>query len=316
MRKSRITFISWLVVFLFVSSPLIGENISFKISYNTASVSKGDLNTWIDSYNARWTDWQSVQGGQLNGQLNPVKYGPKYEVELRIPLFAGFGLNLSGSHFKSMEEGIVNFVYNQQNKAEKDFIRNEISGIPIKIGISYAQALPFSENLLLFAGVGRHITFLKYKFNEEYELRIGDANTYILKQDFSYNSEALGFYATFGAEYNFIKQIAIVFEAEKVWSKADGFMGPYKTDFYDPFSNTHTIHPDPNNPNAPKNASLFFYENRHGWSNKYYSSFEGHTERPTDPEDYPVGIVDIRNIRQGEFDLSTFAFKIGIRFKF
>jgi hypothetical protein len=251
MRISRINFISWLAVFLFVSSPLAGENISFKISYNTASVSKGDLNTWIDSYNARWIDWQSYQSGQLDGQLNPVKYGPKYEVELRIPLFAGFGFNLSGSHFKGVEEGTVNFIYDQRNQAEKDFIRNQVSGIPIKIGISYVQALPFSENLFLFAGVGRHITLLKYEFNRENELRIGDANTYVYKQDNTYNSEALGFYATFGAEYNIIEQIALVVEAEKVWSKADGFKGPFTIDFYDPFANTRTI--------EEGKASLFFF---------------------------------------------------------
>jgi len=316
MSKSRINFILWIAVFLVVSSPLAGEKISLKISYNTASVSKGDLNTWIDSYNARWIDWQSQNSGQLNGQLNPLKYGPKYEVELRIPLFAGFALNLCGSRFIRAEEGTVNFVYDTENKAEKDFNRNEVSGIPIKIGISYSQVLPFSENLYLFAGVGRHITFLKYKFNGENELRIGNVNTYVLKQDYSYNSEALGFYATLGAEYNLIKQIAIVIEAEKVWSKADGFKGPFLTDFFDPFENTHTINPDPNDPNAPEKASLYFYENQQWWSNKYYSSLRGHTNRPTDPKDYPVGVEDIKNIRQGEFDLGTFSFKIGIRFKF
>jgi hypothetical protein len=308
MKKARINTLLWIAVFFIVCSPLPGENISFKISYNTASVSKGDLRTWIDSYNDRWADWQSQNSGQLNGQLNPLKYGPLYEIELRIPLFAGFGFNVCGSHFKSMEESTISFVYDQQNQGEKDFIRNEVSGIPIKIGISYAQALPFSKNLFLFAGVGRHITFLKYKFNRENELRIGDVNTYVYKQENTFNSEALGFYATFGAEYNIIKQIAIVVEAEKVWSKADGFKGPFTTDFFDPFENSRTI--------EEGKASLYFYENKPFWNNKYYSILSGHEKKPEDPEDYPVGIEDIRNIRQGELDLSTLSIKIGIRFKF
>jgi hypothetical protein len=308
MKKARINALIGMAILLVLSPPLSGEHISFKISYNTASVSKGDLNTWIDSYNVRWTDWQSQNSGQLDGQLNHLNYGPMYEIELRIPLFAGFGFNLCGSHFKNMEEGTVNFVYELENKGETDFIRNKVSGIPIKIGISYAHALPFSENLFLFAGVGRHITLLKYKFNRENELRIGDANTYIYKQEYTFNSEALGFYATIGAEYNIIKQIAIVVEAEKVWSKADGFKGPFKTDFFDPFENSRSI--------EEGNASLYFYENKPYWSNKYYSILAGHEKKPEDPENYPVGIEDIRNIRQGELDLSTLSFKIGIRFKF
>lgn len=308
MRISRINFILLIAVVLVVSSPLMGEKISLKFSYNTASVSKGDLNSWIDSYNLQWIDWQSQNIGQLDGQLNPFNYGPFYEVELRIPLFAGFGFNLAGSHFKSADEGEVNFNYSTVNKAEKDFIKNEVSGIPIKIGISYAQVLPFSENLYLIAGVGRHITLLKYKFSRENELRIGNVNTYIYKQENSYNSEALGFYATLGAEYNIIKQIAIVVEAEKVWSKADGFKGPFKTDFYDPFENSQTI--------EEGKASLYFYDNKPFWNNKYYSTLGGHERKPTDPEDFPVGVEDIKNIRQGELDLSTLSFKIGIRFKF
>jgi len=308
MSRSKINFTLWIAVLLVVSLPLSGETISFKISYNTASVSKGDLNTWIDSYNTFWNDWSAANNGQLDGQFNSLRYGPKYEVELRIPLFLGLAFNLSGSHFNSAEEGAVSFIHGTLNQTEEDFIRNEIQGIPVKIGFSYSLALPFSEKLYLFAGVGRHITFLKYKFFGDTELKIGESMIYTLKRDYAYNSEALGLYATFGAEYDLIKHIAIVIEAEKVWSKADGFKGPFISDFYDPFENTRT--------KEEGKASLYFYENQQWWSNTYYSSLTGHKTRPDDPEEFPAGVVDIQNIRQGEFDLSTFSFKIGIRFKF
>lgn len=308
MRGSKIDTILWIAVLLMIVSPLSGEKIGLKISYNTASMSKGDLNTWIDSYNTFWNDWTAVNNGQLDGQFNTLKYGPKYEVELRIPLILGLALNLSGSHFNNAEEGTVSFIHGLVNQTEKDFIRNEIRGIPLKIGLSYSLALPFSEKFHLFAGMGRHITFLKYKFIEDTELKIGDAMIYTLKRDYVYNSEAAGFYATFGAEYDLIKHIALVVEAEKVWSKADGFKGPYISDFYDPFENTRT--------KEEGKASLYFYENQKWWSSSYYSSLAGHKVRPDDPEEYPVGVVNIQNIRQGEFDLSTFSFKIGVRFKF
>ena len=308
MRKSRINLILWLVVLSVVTSPLAGEKISFKISYNTASINKGDLNTWIDSYNTFWNDWQEYSNGQLEGQFNTLKYGPKYEVELRIPLFAGVAFNLCGSHFSTAEEGSVSFVHGALFQTEKNFRRNEIRGIPIKIGLSYSLALPFSEKFYLFAGVGRHITFLKYKFVGDYELKIGESMIYTLQRDYTYNSEALGFYATFGAEYDLIRHIAIVVEAEKVWSKAAGFKGPYHSDFFDPFENSRVV--------EEGKASLYFYEYKPYWNDTYYYSLEGNKIRPKDPEDYPIGIEDIRNIRQGEFDLGTFSFKIGIRFKF
>ncbi len=306
--KKRNILIVGLAYFLLAASPLRAESISFKISYNTASISKGDLNTWIESYNSFWNDWQSKWGGQLDGQLDPVSYGPKYEVEIRIPIIFGLSLNLSGSSFSSAGEGTIQFVDGSRNQTEKDFTRNEVKGFPIKIGFSYIHPLPFLENLYVFGSIGRHITFLKYKFRQDYELSISNLYTYTLTRDNNYNSEALGTYATLGFEYDLIKSIAVVAEVEKIRSKADGFKGAFTSELFDPVENTQTT--------ETGKASLYFYENKQWWNDKYYYSFSGHEIKPEEPDDYPTGVVDIQNLRQGEFDLSTFSFKIGVRFKF
>jgi hypothetical protein len=305
--KKRSVLIIGFVSLLAAASPLMAESISIKFSYNTASISKGDLNTWIESYNSLWNDWQSEWGGQLDGQLDSIKYGPRYEVEIRIPIIFGLSLNLSGSSFSSAEEGTIQFVNGTRNQTEKDLIRNEVKGFPIKIGFSYIQPLPFLENLYVFGGIGRHITFLKYTYLQDYELSISNLS-YILTRENIYNSEALGIYATLGFEYDLIKNIAVVAEAEKIWSKADGFKGAFTSELIDPVENTQT--------QETGKASLYFYENKQWWNDKYYYSFSGHEIKPDEPDDYPTGVVDIQNLRQGEFDLSTFSIKIGIRFKF
>lgn len=301
----KISVTLWIVFSIAFALPLSGETISFKLSYNTASVSGGDINNWVDSYNARWNDWQSFWQGELDGQFNTLKYGPKYDVELRIPIIFGLALNLGGSHFSSASEGTVTFAHGTRNQIEKDYLKNEIKGFPIKIGFSYSYSVPLLENLHICAGIGRHITFLKYNVLQDYELSIANS-TYTLNKDNSYSSEALGVYVNFGLEYDLIQFIAVVVEAEKVWSKTDGFKGPFETDFYDPFSKERTI--------ESGKASLYFYENQESWNNKYYSFLTGHdhNNKPDDPQKYP----NIRDIRQGEVDLGTFSFKIGIRFKF
>lgn len=307
MTEKRGILIICVACFLAVASPLMAESISIKFSYNTASINKGDLNTWIESYNSLWHDWQSRWGGQLDGQLDPVKYGPRYEVEIRIPIILGLSLNLAGSSFSSAEEGTIQFVDGTRNQTEKDFSRNEVKGFPIKIGFSYIQPLPFLENLYVFGGIGRHIAFLKYTYLQDYELSISNLS-YTLAKENTYNSEALGIYATLGFEYDLIKNIAVVVEAEKIWSKADGFKGEFTSELIDPVENTRTTE-------AGK-ASLYFYENKQWWNDRYYYSFSGHEVKPEESDDYPTGVVDIQNLRQGEFDLSTFSFKIGFRFKF
>ena len=101
-------------------------------------------------------------------------------------------------------------------------------------------------------------------------------------------------------------------EAEKIWSKADGFKGPHS------FKGEHglleaEIEGDPNKDldiyfEENEKAYLYYYESDKFGSEKHYSILTGHKKRPEGS--------DIRNLRQGEFDLSTFSFKIGFRFKF
>ncbi len=307
MKKERNICILWLVFVLVAATPVRAEKISFKISLNTASIGKGDLNTWIESYNQQWNDWQSKWSGQLDGQLHSLKYGPKYEVEIRIPIIFGLSLNLSGSHFSNSEEGTIAFEHGTIDQTETDFVRNQVKGYPIKVGFSYFHALPFLENLYISGGIGRHITFITYTFLQDYELNISNL-AYILNNEYTYNSEALGVYATLGVEYDLIEHIAIIVEAEKVWSKADGFKGAFTSELRDPYENTQT--------KESGKASLYFYENKPWWNDTYYSTLAGHKIKPENPDDYPGGIEDIRNLRQGEFDLSAFSFKIGFRFKF
>lgn len=326
MKSIKFSLILLVVSAMFFSQPLSGETIGFKFSYNTASISGGDINTWIDSYNARWKDYQSYKQGQLDGQFDNLKYGPKFEVELRIPIIFGLALNLSGSHFSSSKEGTVTFIQGTQDQTETDYLKNEIKGFPIKIGLSYTYALPFLENLSVFAGIGRHITFLKYTCVQDSRLEISDFS-YDYERNYDFNSEALGVYITWGVEYDLIKQIALVVEAEKVWSQADGFKGKYKETVIEtnPIE-TKVIYEDPapgpgEEPGSadPGSASLYFYEYKPDWKAEYYFAFRGHKNKPDNPGDYPtypLGITDIRNLRQGELDLSTFSLKIGIRFKF
>jgi len=303
-RIKRFFFLS-AAFLLLASSPGLCEKISLKISYNTASVSGGDVNEWIRSYNTQWNDWQSYINGQLDGQFNPLTYGPKYEVELSIPLIWGLALNLSGGHFSSSEEGSFTLLSGIKNQTETDFLRNKIRGIPIKIGFSYRYPIPYVDNLFILGGLGRHITFIKYESTENYELEIvsfGQSFSYFSKKEYEYNSEALGLYATVGVEYDLIKQVAIVVEAEKVWAKADGFKGPFNREDLRKFPGKEIREIDSGE------ASLYFYENKPSWSDKTYSALAGYKTRPED--------ASFSSIRQGEFDLGTFSFKIGIRFKF
>jgi len=302
MRKKVNVILFAIIIFLFTSPLGRAEHLSIKLSYNSNSIGEGDINSWLNSYNSLWNDWKEIRGGQLEGKFIPLSYGSSYEVELRIPLFEGFALNMGVCNsFADIQEGSISFHNPDSTQTESQYIKNKVSAFPLKIGFSYVYALPFFPRTKIFANMGRHIAFIQYQCWNNYDYSkssFGKEYSYWYRKENKYNSEALGFYTSFGTEFDIIKNIAVVVEAEKIWSKADGFKG----------SNSYTGFLGQDEFQESGKATLYYYISDPLGLGKNYSSLAGHVERPDDPS--------ITDIRQGEIDFSNFSIKFGIRFKF
>jgi len=291
-----------LILALLITHPAYAEKISLKLSFNTNSYGKGDLGTWLPSLNSQWNDYSTEYPGTLAGEFVAPTYGSNIEIELRIPIFKGFGLNFAGSRLSGLEEGEVTYSSQDANQEEVQYLLNDVSGLNLKIGFSYAAELPFLEGLHLFGNVGRHVIYAKYKVENNYLLEIetlGREFLYESKQENSYSSDSLGWYAGLGVEYDVIQHVSIVFEIEKIWSKVNGFKG---TQLYKFYQDGVMVIDDSGK------ASLYYYEDQMFGLENYYEILQGHIDTPDDES--------IRNLRSGELNFSTLSFKFGIRFKF
>jgi hypothetical protein len=297
------------IVLILMVRPLsaLAEKASLKLSFNLSFFSEGDLNQWIDSSNSLWVDWGTSRGSQPTGGFESLRFGSLYEIELRFPLDLGFALNLSGSSFHTKKEGNMDLIYqaNGENQSASGFIMNDVSAVPLKLGLSYSYPFPMIDNLHLIAQVGRQIIFIKYKNQEIYDEVFRDAGAefaYTLDRDSSYNSEGLGFYVSLGAEYDLPTFISLVLEVEKVWCRVDGFKGPttHTENERSPYGEIQDIHSE--------KASLYFYDSNEWELGNYYSVLTGHRRRPESPY--------YKDIRQGELNFDSFSLKIGIRIKF
>jgi hypothetical protein len=302
MKKKANVILFAIIIFLFTSPLGRAEHLSIKLSFNSNSIGDGDINSWINSYNTLWNDWKEITGGEIEGKFIPLSYGPSYEVELRVPLFEGLAINMGVCNsFADIQEGSISFQNPDNTQTESQFIKNKVSAFPLKIGFSYAYALPFFPRTKIFASIGRHLVFIQYQSWNNYDYSkssFGKEYSYWYRKENKYSSEALGFYTSFGAEFDIIKNIAVVLEAEKTWSKADGFKG----------SNSYTGFLGQDEFQQSGKATLYYYSSDPLDLGKNYFLLAGHIERPDDPS-----IIDIR---QGEIDFSNFSIKFGIRFKF
>ena len=295
--KRHIFLIVCMVIFC-TGLPLEAEHVSFRITYNLNSIGTGDINTWINATNSLWQDWNGRIGGQLSGEFLPIEYGPSYEFEMRIPIYKGFALNLAGTSLSSTSEGTVDFMDASGLQNESQRLYNQVRAIPVKIGFSLNMRMPFFPNLLVTAGGGRHIVFVRYNTEDRYDASFFEGAqefNYWYERSNQYRSEALGFYVTAGIEIQFLKFIALVAEFEKVWSEVDGFKGEYTyKDFYDS--------------DISGKSSLYYYENSSFGLNDFYPVLAGHDKRPDD--------ATLRNIRQGLLNFSGQSIRFGIRFIF
>lgn len=297
--KKKILFFSLLFIMLLLLPQYSqADKVGIKFSYLSNSISSGDINTWIDSYNSLWKDWQAQKGGQLTGQFEPIVYGPSYEFELRIPIFKGFALNFSGTYLKAVKEGQVEYSNPSSQQNETHFVKNNVTAIPFKIGFSMSIPLPVFPRLVFFAGGGRHIVFVRYQLQESYEAEftwMGENFVYWFDRSDKLASEALGYYASAGIELNVLQFMSVVMEAERTWTKVDGFKGSHSYNNY-------------LDQNEGGKSSLYYYESDQFNLGKSYPVLAGQRVRPD--------TSSFQNIRQGQLNFSGLSFKFGIRFKF
>jgi hypothetical protein len=287
---------------LLFTHSVYAEKISLKMSFNTNSYSEGDLDAWIPSLNSQWRDYSIEYPGSVAGEFLVPTYGSNIEIELRIPIYRGFGLNFAGSRFSGLEEGDVTYTREDGMQEEVQYLLNDMSGLNLKIGFSYAAELPFLKGLHVFANVGRHLIYAKYTIENNYMLTIealGREFLYETRQENSYSSDSLGWYAGLGVEYDVIQHVAFVFEIEKIWSIVNGFKGAHLYKLYQ--DGILMI-------DESRKASLYYYEDQMFGLENYYEILQGHIDTPDDES--------IRNLRSGELNFSTLSLKFGIRFKF
>jgi len=290
-------------LFIMVAWPAQGESVSLRLSFNPNFISKGDLNTWVESLNSLWEDWQRREGGTLSGKFESIHYKPSFEGEVRINLIYGLALNFAVSYLSDKKEGTVRFQKGEGNHEESHLILNEVKAVPLKLGISYTFSLPYQFNISL--GAGRHIIFVTYSTEDNYDyntISAGREYSYSLEKDNTFRSESLGYYVSVGVEYNLTKFLALELSGEKTWSKVDGFKGPYS---FQEFKSWLPVNEQKYSEEGK--ASLYYYESKNNTLNQYYTVLSGHKKRPD--------TLDVINMRQGELNFGGFILKIGIRLK-
>ena len=287
---------------LALGAPSAGaETIGLRFSYGPPTLSGGDVNTWIRSSNALWSDWAARTGGRMDGRISEMGFDPGMEGELSFTIFKGLSFRLGGGRLQSRSQGSVLLLGSAQGQSETYAMSNSMSAVYAKLGLVFSQAI--LGNLSAHIGGGRHLSFIKYEAWENYEARFafhGREYVYWFEKTGTFRSEGLGYYALFGLEYTLFKHIGFVVDVENVWSRVDGFKGPSTYRRQGPEDEGEYV--------ESGGASLYFYESRPPGLDSFYSVLSGEKDRPQGET--------ARAVRQGVFDFSGMTVRLGLRIKF
>lgn len=302
MKKKRIVPAAIAVLCLALSAnPVQAETIGLRFSYGPTALDGDDINSWIRATNALWAVWTERTGGRMEGGFSELTFDPGFEGELSFRILRGLSFRLGGGRLQSRAQGTVFLSGAAEGHSETHILSNRLSAAYAKLGLVFSH--PVIGNLSAHIGGGRHLAFVKYESRENYEARftfLGREYVYWYSKDNTFRSEALGAYALFGLEYTVFNHIGLVVDVENVWSKVDGFKGP--------FSYTRMGPEDETVFQEKGRASLYFYETRPAGLDTHYPVLSGHKDRPEGDA--------FRGVRQGVFDFSGMSVRFGLRLKF
>lgn len=281
--------------------PAEAETLGLRFSYGSPTMDGGDVNSWIKASNTLWADWAARTGGRMDGRLSELAFDPGTEGELSVHIFKGLSFRIGGGRLQSRAQGSVFLLGSAQGQGETYAVSNRMSAVYAKLGLVFSY--PILGNLSAHVGGGRHLSFIKYQASENYEARfqfLGRDYIYWFEKTNTFRSEGLGYYAVFGLEYTVLRHIGFVVDVENVWSKVDGFKGPYTY---------RRLGPDDEREYTESGgASLYYYESRSPGLDAFYPVLSGEKDRPDGEA--------TRAVRQGVFDFSGMTVRLGLRLKF
>ncbi len=238
----------------------------------------GDINDGARGLADFYSEALAAEG---TGDVDPVRLGLVYGIELSIPLLPNLFVGMGGDYFESEETSRVEYSAVEGTNVFKT--RPKIQALPLRVSLSFYP----SETFYLKAGVEYTFAeaFYFYRFDTEngWEEWQGEAKA----QDF-------GFLGGFGFEWKLFKPVRFVIEALGRYAIIKGFEG----------ENTYR---DSTHPPNTEDGKLYFYQGTTPSGKTVPLLFIRETE-PSEP--------DVSDLKEAALNFSGFSLRVGIKIRF
>jgi len=246
-----------------------------------------DINDHLQATTDYWTD----RGVDVEGEFEPLQNGIEFGGEFIVNLTPHIGIGLGGGYIQASSKSTVNnvwFGYSYQDTASP-----KVTAIPLTLSAYFDLPLGKRLSFTVQAGLGYYLGTFSWDYS--YESEFDD-----FKENWEGKSNALGFHGSLGFEFNFSSRIALYVEGFGRYAKLKGLKGNYTfEETFFGYQGQESI----------DEATLWYYEWRSSLTGNYYPTLEFNDDKPEETS-------FVKNIREGEVDLTGFSVRVGIRIRF
>jgi opacity protein-like surface antigen len=243
-----------------------------------------DINNHLQATTDYWND----RGVDVNGEFEPLQMGIDFGGEFIINLTPHIGIALGGSYIQASSKSTVNnvwFGYSYQDTANP-----KITAVSLTLSTHFNFPLGKRFNFTAHGGLGYYLG--TFSWNYGYDSEFDD-----IEENWEGKANALGFQGGLGLELNFSSGIALVVEGFGRYAKLKGLKGDY---FFEQTNQEQESIDD---------ATLWYYEWGSSLTGNYYPTIKFDDEKPEETS-------SIKNVREGEVNLTGFSVRLGIKIRF
>ena len=267
------------------AEPQIG--FSLKMHGGMNYLFSNDINDHLQATTDYWND----RGVDVEGEFEPLQNGIEFGGEFIVNLTPHIGIGLGGGYIQASSKSTVNnawFGYSYQDTATP-----KVTAIPLTLSAYFYLPLGKRLSFNIQAGMGYYLGTFSWDYS--YESELDD-----FKENWEGKSNALGFHGGLGFEFYFSSGIALFVEGFGRYAKLKALKGKYTfEETFFGYQGQESI----------DEATLWYYEWRSALTGNYYPTLEFNDEKPEETS-------FIKNIREGEVDLTGFSVRVGIRIRF
>jgi len=280
----------------------IRPRFSIKVTHGTNYSFWGDINRYLESVNNNYIFefWRKNAPERVVGEIKTLNnWTDGWEAELRIDLSPkiAIGIATSGAIRRKNESSLIYTYIGAPGPQVTGFTYEPevIAQMPVRLGIYYILPYGSKTSFYFNAAVGYYsgkiADYLKYEVTTP-----SGGYDWISRYNETERKSSLGLHCGFGVEYNLMRNLVLVVEAQGRYVKIKGF----KARAY--YEYCHSM------PGEETGTLYYFTKYNMGIDARYADLIVW--EKP------PYGTVyDAADIRKAVLDLSGFSLRVGVRIK-